>query len=109
MPDREHKLRGSDPRLNEPRARGDTRILDLKSGRWQWKVNTDTAFIYSPEGKRTDVPLYDVLGMAKAEWDHHHDQLHEGPGGSTIPITPKDISDYINETILGRNLVKQAG
>jgi hypothetical protein len=109
MPDREHKLRGSDPRLNEPRSRGDTRILDLKSGKWQWKIGGDTAFIYSPEGTRTDVPLCDVLGMTKAEWDKHHAEWSDMDSSSTIPITPKDISDYINEKILGHNLVKAQG
>lgn len=105
MPDREHKLRGSDPRLNEPRARGDTRILDLKSGRWQWKINGNTAFIYSPEDKRTEVPLYDVLDMSKADWDNYQANRKIE---STISITPKDISNYINEKILGSTLVKTA-
>jgi hypothetical protein len=108
MADRRFKLRGSDPRINEPRRRGDTRILDLKSGTWQWKVNATTAFIYNPSDERTEVPLYTILGMTKAEWDKHHDDWSDMESSSAIPITPKDISDYINEKILGHNLIKAA-
>ncbi len=108
MPDREHKLRGSDPRLNEPRRRGDTRVLDLKSGLWQWKVATDKVIIYSPENKRHEVPMHEIFGMTAEELRKHHDDWTDYDSTSTIPVTPKDISDYINEKILGRNLVKAA-
>ncbi len=89
MPDRITKIRGNDPRLTETRLRGDARAIEIRNQTWQWKVGDRQVFIYNPAGERHAVAHHVLLGITEAEWNAINED------SETIPITPKDISDYV--------------
>jgi len=81
MPDKTHKIRGNDPRLSEPKLRGDCRVLELDDGKWQWQTDGSKLIVYSPAGEKT-VNRY-------LPPDEKHQQ----------PITPGDVKVFIEQNL----------
>ncbi len=92
------KIRGNDPALNQPKLRGDCRVLDIyNEGRWQWKTDGSHVTIYDPAANRHEVLARNLFGMSADDWYRYTED-----DNMSLPITPSDISDYIKRNIIGR-------
>lgn len=95
MPDKKFKLRGNDPRLNEPKKRPHHRLLHIRGQVWQWRTNGHDIYIYDPTRKRHHIRCWDLEGQTEEEFWWNRDYYEFG-----FSIFPHDIRSYIIAKLL---------
>jgi hypothetical protein len=91
MPDKIHKIRGNDPRLNQPtKPRKGYRSIHRPSGLWQWKTNGYDVIIYDPVRRPTRIHVWDLENKTRDEWWDNRGWDEFGHS-----IYPSEVRDYI--------------